>query len=54
MFKDGIEVRREDVQHWTIESVNPFTKATTLVNETKELGVTFYKGFDKGTIFRNE
>ena len=54
MFKDGMEVRREDVQHWTIEAVNPFTKATTLVNSTKELGVTFYKGFDKGTIFRNE
>ena len=54
-YRDGQEVTMNEVKYdWAIESYNAFLKATTLISDDKTLGVTFYEGYEKGTIFRNE
>lgn len=54
-YRDGQEVTMNEVKNdWAIESYNAFLKATILISEDKTLGVTFYEGYETGTIFRNE
>lgn len=57
-IKDGDKVTLDKVlkAEWIIESHNEFTHSTTYVSNDKEqkLGVTFYDGYEYGTVYRND
>lgn len=54
-FYDGQEVTLNDVcDDWILDSFNPYTGTSTYYNEDWTLGVSFYDGYNKGTIFRAE